>query len=1207
MKKNLLNKLWLRVGMIVAIMTTALAGTARAEEVTFDFPTIAAAESWENGTAYTSYTITPITVEALGGGNNGKYYTSSNGSWRMYNGGTVRISAAEGYVVTSVTSNPSCTFTVADGVATFSPTARTDFKTITVTYASAGGNPTVATPVISGTENFLTSTEVTIACGTEDATILYTTDGTTWETYSAPFTLTETTTVQAKGTKSGMDDSSVATKTFTKSTPYTVAEARAAIDAGEGTQGVYATGIVSAIPTAYSAEYKNITFNFVDAEGDTEFLQAYRCAGAQADEVQVGDVVVVYGNLTKYNTTYEFAQGCELISLTHPAVAIEAPTFSPEAGVFFEALRVTISSEVAGAEIYYTTDGTEPTAESTLYTGAIEVSTTTTIKAIAVKGSDVSPVATAVYAILAHAGTEADPYTVADARAAIDANDGLTDVYATGIVSEIPTAWSTEYNNITFNFVDATGDADFLQAYRCVSTDAADASAVAVGDIVVVKGTLKKYNTTYEFGQGCELVSLTHSGTPAEPVIVAENATIAADVTYYELMYSIENPVDGTELTATTDASWITSVTPSTKSFDRVMIECEANEGEERTATITLTYGTVTKDVTLTQEAYVAPVEEDYVTLPYSWAGGTKEDLLAETGVTANGLGSNYAESNAPYRVKFDTTGDYIQFKTNERPGVVTVEVKMLGGANPSSITVQESEDGETFTEVQELAISGAQNDVLTLSTTTEFAEASRYVRLSFTKGSNVGVGPITIAQYGTVVLNPTITVEPNTVSVPATNDEGFFSTDLPITYQDIVVENYQSFTVQFYDVDGSELDTTPDWFVAGVTGTMETGFKVSIAVGDNDGPARSAFFSVYGYDADGNKVYSNSVTVTQEEYIAPSTDEWIEVALDELTSDDVFVIVGDNGSTFAMSNNNGTTNPPAAVAVTVEGNKLTSAVADNIKWNISTTDDGYIFYPNGETETWLYCTNTNNGVRVGEGDANIFTLEDTSGYLVNSGTSRYIGIYDSKDWRCYTSINNNIKDQTFKFYKKVGEEPSVQTLVVSEAGYATMVAEQNLEIPTDVLVEVFAVKVNGDYATLLPITAGIPAGEPVLVKADAGEYNFTYTTSEVPDVAINELVAATEEVTADGSQFVLANGEDGVGFYKAIAGTAIAAGKAYLVVRTEGEGVKNFISFEDDPTGISNLNANLNANEVIYNLAGQRLQKMQRGVNIVGGKKVLK
>ena len=241
---------------------------------------------------------------------------------------------------------------------------------------------------------------------------------------------------------------------------------------------------------------KHISFNFVDATGDEAFLQAYRCVStdaADASTVQVGDVVVVYGNLTKYGTTYEFAANCQLVSLTHPTAAVEAPIFSPDGGVFTTPQSVSFAvaaPTMEGYTFYYTLDGTEPTTQSTLYTGPIEVSTTTTLKAIAVKGGEVSLVTTATYAILAHAGTEADPYAVADARAAIDANDGLTEVYATGIVSEIVQAWDDGHKNITFNFVDTEGDNDFLQAYRCVSTDAADASTVAVGDIVVVKGTL---------------------------------------------------------------------------------------------------------------------------------------------------------------------------------------------------------------------------------------------------------------------------------------------------------------------------------------------------------------------------------------------------------------------------------------------------------------------------------------------------------------------------------------------------------------------------------------------------------------------------------------------------------------------------------------------------------------------------------------------
>ena len=1188
MKQNLLNKLWLRVCLIAAIMTTAFSGAVSAEEVTFDFPAIASANSWENGVAYTSYTISPITVEAQGGGNNGKYYTSSNGSWRMYSGGTVRISAEEGYTVTNVVSTPTCTFTIADGVATFSPTARTDFKTITVTYVAAGVTPSVATPIIMGVENFLTSTEVSIACGTEGAAILYNTGGDTWETYSEPFTLTETTTIQAKATKSGMNDSDVATKTFTKTVPYTVAEARAAIDAGTGTQGVYATGIVSAIPTAYSADYKNITFNFVDAEGDADFLQAYRCTGADAPDVQVGDVVVVYGNLTKYGSTYEFAQGCELVSLTHPAVALAAPVFSPEAGIYTSALRVVIRSEVSDAIIYYTTDGTEPTTESTQYEGAIPVSTTTTIKAIAVKGTDVSPVATATYAILAHEGTEADPYTVADARAAIDANAGLTDVYATGIVTEIPTAWSTEYSNITFNFVDAEGDADFLQAYRCVSTDAADASTVAVGDVVVVKGTLKKYGTTYEFGQGCQLISLTHPAVP-DPVIVAENATIAADVTYYELMYSIENPIDGAELTATTTAAWITSLTPSTKSFDRVMIECEANDGAERTANIVLSYGGVSKEVTLTQEAYVAPVEEEYAELPFSF-DGVKADIETTAGLTQEGLGTDY--KNAPH-LKFDGTGDFIVLAFDERPGVLSFDIQgnsFSGG----TFKVQVSEDGEEYGTI----VTYTELGTAETKTIRDLGEDVRYIKWIYSEKvtGNVGLGNINLEKYSDIVpesytlaiANPenvTITANYGGETLLQNGENAQVTEGTEVTLALSIAEGYEleSLTVKGAE-EGQDVTLSP--------GTTETVFS----------------FSMPAYD-----VTVNATVVEQETPPTPGTENWIEVALDEITADDVFVIVGDNGDTFAMYNDKGAASAPAAVAVTVEGDKITSAVADNIKWTVKDESLGYVFYPYGSAETWLYCMNSNNGVRVGTGDAKHFMLD--GGYLTTTETTdqRYVGIYNSHDWRCYKlasdgSIQANIAGQTFKFYKKVSDVvvPTEQTLIVSEVGYATMVAEENLEIPADASVEVFAVKVNGDYASLLPITQGIPAGEPVIVKADAGEYSFAYTTSEVPDVPVNDLVPATDNVTADGTQYVLADGVDGIGFYRVIDGSTIPAGKAYLVIRSDGEGVKDFVGFEDDATGISKVDATLNAADAIYNVAGQRLSKMQRGINIVGNKKVV-
>lgn len=90
---------------------------------------------------------------------------------------------------------------------------------------------------------------------------------------------------------------------------------------------------------------------------------------------------------------------------TAPA-AVEAPKFSVAVGNYSEAQSVVLSCTTDGASIYYTTDGTEPTAESTPYTSAIAVNKSMTIKAIAIKGEEKSTVATAAYKITTYASLE---------------------------------------------------------------------------------------------------------------------------------------------------------------------------------------------------------------------------------------------------------------------------------------------------------------------------------------------------------------------------------------------------------------------------------------------------------------------------------------------------------------------------------------------------------------------------------------------------------------------------------------------------------------------------------------------------------------------------------------------------------------------------------------------------------------------------------
>jgi hypothetical protein len=83
-----------------------------------------------------------------------------------------------------------------------------------------------------------------------------------------------------------------------------------------------------------------------------------------------------------------------------PYANTAAPEFSVSAGTYTMTQSVTITDATAGATIYYTTDGSMPTPNSTVYNGPITVSTSETIAAIAMaNGYVASPAASATYTI----------------------------------------------------------------------------------------------------------------------------------------------------------------------------------------------------------------------------------------------------------------------------------------------------------------------------------------------------------------------------------------------------------------------------------------------------------------------------------------------------------------------------------------------------------------------------------------------------------------------------------------------------------------------------------------------------------------------------------------------------------------------------------------------------------------------------------------
>jgi sugar lactone lactonase YvrE len=111
-------------------------------------------------------------------------------------------------------------------------------------------------------------------------------------------------------------------------------------------------------------------------------------AGAEAESIT-----------SNFNTATQVQ--LSLTGTTPNASSVTAsPTFSPASGTFSTAQTVTLSDATSGAVIHYTTDGTTPTTSSAVYSTAITISASTTLKALAVApGYAQSPVASATYAI----------------------------------------------------------------------------------------------------------------------------------------------------------------------------------------------------------------------------------------------------------------------------------------------------------------------------------------------------------------------------------------------------------------------------------------------------------------------------------------------------------------------------------------------------------------------------------------------------------------------------------------------------------------------------------------------------------------------------------------------------------------------------------------------------------------------------------------
>ena len=239
----------------------------------------------------------------------------------------------------------------------------------------------VATPAFSPVGGTYTTIQtVTISDATGGATIYYTTNGSTPTTlssiYSAAITVSMSQTLQALGILGGNANSAVASAAYTinltTATPsfapaagtYNSAQTVTISDATGGATIYYTTN--GTAPTTSSTHYTAPIS--VPASQTLEALATY-----------AGDA-----NSVVASAIY--------------TLQVLTPTFSPVAGSYSTDQSVTISDATGSATIYYTTNGSTPTTGSSIYSGAVAVTTAQTLEAIGVlSGYSNSSTASAAY------------------------------------------------------------------------------------------------------------------------------------------------------------------------------------------------------------------------------------------------------------------------------------------------------------------------------------------------------------------------------------------------------------------------------------------------------------------------------------------------------------------------------------------------------------------------------------------------------------------------------------------------------------------------------------------------------------------------------------------------------------------------------------------------------------------------------------------
>ena len=258
--------------------------------------------------------------------------------------------------------------------------------------------------------------------------------------------------------------------------------------------------------------------------------------------------------------------------------------------------------------------------------------------------------------------------------------------------------------------------------------------------------------------------------------------------------------------------------------------------------------------------------------------------------------------------------------------------------------------------------------------------------------------------------------------------------------------------------------------------------------------------------------------------------------------------------------------------------------------------------------------------------EAGTFLIEQTStdGIFRIRSTGEginYVNDYDNLVFGNDKSTKENLS--TFSII-----EVTTFPFTVSSAGIAPLCLPFNVVVPDGMYAyDMTSANViegsEGVYTCNMQVIASqgetLKKGTPVIVKAGQGNYNLSISIldnnakASLPGSMLRGNFLKQGLAQSNSSQkFILSNGDNGVGFYRMQESSLMEANKCWMEWSTPlGQAdARAFVFSFNNETGIDDLISNDqtqdNASHLIYNIGGQRLNALQKGLNIIGNKKVI-